>query len=178
HSIDVPVTLIAMGGKPIQVKAVGVELAGSRGDERLGLGLDAVEQAVDGVEPLWREPVLVVAEVQNRDVIGDFEVCGHLFLLTGRTGWPPPRPPCGAGCRRWVAWACAASGRWAARRCSPRRRRPRRHPCGRTRRSTTGSTCRAGRRRARGVRPARRRGGPPWVGRRGSRTPPQSAAGA
>jgi hypothetical protein len=79
HLVDVPVALITMGGKPFQVQAVGVELAGSGGHQRLGVTrLDAVEEAVDSCQPVRREPVLVVAEVQNRYIIGDFEVCGHL----------------------------------------------------------------------------------------------------
>ena len=83
YLVDVPVALIAMGGKPIQIKAVRIELAGSGGDQRLGLTrLDAVEKAVDSCQPVRREPVLVVAEVQNRYVVGDFEVCGHHCLLT------------------------------------------------------------------------------------------------
>jgi hypothetical protein len=79
YLVEVPVTLIAMGGKPIQVKAVRVELTGSGGDQRLRFTrLDAVQEAVDGGQPVRREPVLVVAEVQNRYLIGDFEVSGHL----------------------------------------------------------------------------------------------------
>jgi hypothetical protein len=73
-----------MRSKPIQIQAVRVELAGSGGHQRFGLSrLNAVEEAVDGGQPVRREPVLIVAEVQNRYLIDDFEVCGHLSLLTG-----------------------------------------------------------------------------------------------
>src|SRR3954449_6108714 len=83
YLFDVPVALIAMGGKPIQIKAVRVELSGSGGHQRLGLArLDAVEEAVDSCQPVRREPVFVVAEIQNGYVVSDFEVCGHSCLLT------------------------------------------------------------------------------------------------
>ena len=72
-----------MGGKPIQIQAVRVELAVSGCYQRLGLtGLDAVEESVDGGQPVGREAVLVVAEVQNRYVIDDFECAGMVCLLT------------------------------------------------------------------------------------------------
>ena len=49
---DIPVGLISVRGKPIQVEPVGVELGGSGGDQRLGVArLDSVEKAVDVGQP-------------------------------------------------------------------------------------------------------------------------------
>src|SRR3954465_5710098 len=108
-----------MGGKPIQIQAVRVELAGSGGHQRLGLArFDAIEEGVDACQPVRREPVLVMAEVQNRYVVSDFEVCAPSYLLNRRTGSLPRRPLGGGGCRWWVAWACAAEGGWGVRQRS------------------------------------------------------------
>ena len=59
---DVPLGLITVGHQPVQIQAVGVELAGRRRHQAVGTARDdLVEPGLDFVEKVWREPVFIVA---------------------------------------------------------------------------------------------------------------------
>src|SRR5699024_1614339 len=85
---DVGVELVGVLTEPVEVQAVRIELAGSRGDECGWPGgrLELIERSMDGVEPLGREAVLVVAEIEGVEVllVGEGR---HWSLLRG---WPAP----------------------------------------------------------------------------------------
>ncbi|GAA2428201.1 hypothetical protein GCM10010255_83790 [Streptomyces coeruleofuscus] len=63
--------LVGVGKQPVQVEAVGVELAGGGGDQGAGAFrlLHFVECGTDGGEPVGVETVLSVPEVEDEDVV-------------------------------------------------------------------------------------------------------------
>src|ERR1700756_3347753 len=81
-----------MGGEPVQIQSVRIELAARGGDQALRAhGLEFVELSVDGVEKLWREAVFVLAEVDDGDLVVPLECRCHFFFLSGlrRDGGAP-----------------------------------------------------------------------------------------
>src|SRR5699024_1459894 len=104
--------VVGVGHEPVQVQAVGVELSGGGGDQGPGgrgvFGL--VQGGVDRGDPVRVEAVLVLAQVQDEDLVVVVE-CGHgvpcrggRFSLRGCSGrwWFVP----GGGATR--CWSCGA----------------------------------------------------------------------
>src|SRR5690606_25622638 len=68
HGFDVFGGAVTVGGEPVQVEAVGVELAGRGGDQGgRAVGDDGVEVGVDLGEQVGGEAVLAGAEVEYGD---------------------------------------------------------------------------------------------------------------
>ena len=86
HAPDIPLGLVAVGRQPVEVKPVGVELAGRHGDQPCrAQRYRIVEVRVELVEKLWRETVFVVAEVQQGDGVLETEGNGHRRVYSGST---------------------------------------------------------------------------------------------
>ena len=76
--------LVAMGGQPVEIKTVRVELAGRHRHQRMRTkGYRIVDLGVELVEKLWRETVFVVAEMQHGDRVLKTEGDGHRCASPG-----------------------------------------------------------------------------------------------
>ena len=96
YLVDVPFGAVPVGQKPVEVKPIGVELARTCGDESLSIAACGGQVSIDCVEPVRREPVFVVTEVEYGNLVAVLQGCGHKasFRFTsskiwlGEGGWP------------------------------------------------------------------------------------------
>src|SRR5699024_11151 len=104
HGVGVLLVAVGVVHEPVQVQAVGVELAGGRGDQgaRALCVLHLFQGAVDRTDPVGVEAVLPLPEIEDEDVVVAFQ-CGHRELLLGGTGWEET-----TGCYWPVNHACGA----------------------------------------------------------------------
>jgi hypothetical protein len=78
HASDVPLGRLAVCGQPVQVEAVGIELAARYRHQPVRTKGDRfVEVCFELIEKLWRETVLVVAKMQQGDRVLEAHGDGH-----------------------------------------------------------------------------------------------------